>query len=277
MNKELNNSVNPKEYETFSMDDIKKTILDPSISLVFDFDDTIVRTSPLQRKAIESVVAEKVGELAISHEFAMKNLRGKSPEDIFNIVYSHYFGINDTNLIKESVEAREQSLVDQVNNSTANLNSLLFPGIENMIRTLRSQNKPAGIASHSGDKFIQTFMKKALVDGQPIIDIFPETAIVGGDSIRKRSTEITITETPTLLYKPHGFSVFSAAHSLDSSQKNRIFYCGDSATDASCIEANSNLLGLIVNNDKDQLSTLRENYRDVSNIIFINSLSEIFP
>src|SRR3989338_6017344 len=241
----------PFSTELPSQTEICGLILDPNSTLVFDFDDTIAKTSPFQRQAIQGIVEANSGlKLEIDHEFAMQHLRGKQPDEIFRIVYRNYCNINDEELIMLSVEQREDALVAQVLNASE-LNSSLMFGVDTLIRKLRTARKQAGIASHSGDKFIKAFLEKAMIDGTPIADVFPATTIVGGETIRRVATEVNTSESSEItLYKPIGFSIYAAACAIDKKLPNAILYIGDSKIDLQSSMGRVDMIGLIINDNE---------------------------
>ena len=264
--------------EMRSIKEIKDMILSPNVALVNDFDETIASTVHFQRESYTNSVKKVLGiDFIITEEFGRTQLRGRSGLEICRILFRHFGNVEDETLVAQAVGLR-RDVLERLVNEEANLTKYLMPGIDEMVRMLRSLGKKAGIASQSPDGFIHAFLQRAEVDGKSIEDIFPKDAVVGETTVQGIETALSLVSQPvdnSLLYKPVPFPIYLAAARVQHREGDHILYVGDHNVDAQCVIGKKNMTGLIVNKDEGKRNELCLMYGQQGNIVTVGSLREV--
>lgn len=233
------------------------TLREPSVKKVFDFDGTLFRTGHIHAESSKLTFADLDSDIIISPEL-VTSFRGKSDEQIFAMIFG-----DDQGMIRAAIEARTAHLIHLARNLDSP-DSILLPGVDNVIRTLRRTGQKAGIASASPDDFVLEILGKTEVDGQMIIDVFPEAKICGSSTIRRVSPDLA---------KPSPFSLLQAADGGLQMSTAPLQYIGDSRVDAqSVINFPGDATGIIASPD---YQTLRTEFDGYGNIIFVQTLGHI--
>lgn len=263
--------------ERVDLNQIKDMILDPNVSLVYDFDETIAGTSHLQRESYRNAVEEVLNiSFEITEEFGRTQLRGKTGPEICRILLKHFGNIEDEALVAQAVALRK-NVLQRLVNAEENLTQYFIPGVDEMVRSLRRTGKKAGIASQSPDGFIHEFLQRATVDGEAIGDVFPKDAVVGETTIQGIEAAFSLLNQPldSSLYKPVPFPIYLAAARVQQRESNHILYIGDHNVDAQCVVGKQNMTGLIVNKDEGKRTELSLMYGEQRNIVIVGSIEEV--
>ena len=264
--------------ERASVNQIKGMILDPNVSLVMDFDETIASTIHFQRASFTDAVREVLNvNFVITEEFGRTQLRGKTGLEICRILFKHFGNVEDKKLVAQAVALRN-NVLERLIIVEENCTRYLIPGVDQMVRGLRKAQKQAGIASQSPDGFIHTFLQRAIVDGKIIEDVFPKDAVVGETTVQGIEAAFALlnqSTDPFLLYKPVPFPIYLAAGKIRQRESDHILYVGDHNVDAQCVVGKQNMTGLIVNQSEGKRKELSLMYGQQRNIVIIGSLMEV--
>lgn len=199
-------------------------LIDPTVLKVFDFDGTISATDSLQKKSSDNTFKEMgIDDINITPELAA-SFRGKSDEEIYALI----LGEERSHLISTAIETRAHQLITLAEHEE-NPKELLLPGVEDIIRVLRTTGQQAGIASASPDEFINELLRKTEIDGEPIDDVFPVGKVVGSTSV-ERATDLYTPE-DAILTKPHPYSIIIGAQNMHAPVSRPVMYVGDSTVD----------------------------------------------
>ena len=86
---------------------IYKMLVDPHISVVFDFDNTLFDTDSFHKNAVINVAESLLErEIILTPELINQELKGHSGRVIFEIIFRKFAGVEDTSLVVRAVELR---------------------------------------------------------------------------------------------------------------------------------------------------------------------------
>lgn len=243
--------------------DITAQFCDPSVAKVFDFDGTLFNTNDIQRRSSDDTFRKLGLAINITPEFAA-SFRGKSDEEIYALI----LGEDQHELIRTATDTRSRLLVELAE-ELDDPSSLLLSGVSDAVRMLRHTGQTAGVASASPDAFVHEFMRKTVVDGTAIDDVFPTYRVSGATSIKAAAARGYTSALP----KPSPFSIMCAARGMNEPDPRSILYVGDSHVDVRSIVSFPGAIGgLIVSSKHEQLRA----GVDSPNILFTGALSDIW-
>lgn len=254
-----------------SLREVREMLISPDILTVFDFDNTMFKTSNFHKTSFQGALDALGRSLKITPELGAK-LRGGGDEEILGILLDASGGV-DKGLLLRAINQRKEILMQAVK-ADGDLAAYLMPSIPDAIRSLRACGKKVGIASASPDGFVQEFVTRVNVDGTSISDVFVSGAIVGGTTVRSIHNALSVDgDSLPSLNKPNPFSIRYSASRISGEQKYPILYIGDGSVDALSVSGNQNMIGLIVNaEDHDKL---RKEFERDENIIVVGSIEEV--
>lgn len=216
---------------------ITKFLCNNELTIVCDFDHTIVNTSFFHKTCLAEIMKEfQIQNKDLSH------LRGKTEFEIWSEIQK-IFSQKITFL--DFVNRRSRILEKLVNENKKIVE--VIPGIEILIREMRIKKYQSGIATNSPERFVNSMLSKIMVDKKPISDVFPSNKVVGICTLINKAR---YPEEVNKLLKPNPLSVFMAA-GLEKETTHPIIYIGDGVSDIELLNhpLSQNIVGIIINDN----------------------------
>lgn len=257
---------------------------------VFDFDETLFRTSAFHRRSFD-LVLETLGVRDPIPRSYVSLLRGKIDWEVFHVLFSIARGMGPESTeamptLPAMVEGLERmfhgtSLQEQISFCVEIRRDFLFrsleaglpeqvPGLDTLVAWLRKTELVCGIATASPERFVHEVIARS-----GMVDVFPSHLVVGSTTLEQEEARHDYAR--GYLAKPHPFSVYLAAQRVRAAigveaEGSPFVYIGDSMTDCLLLDGCHDITGIIVNKERRAEFSSR-----FPALTFIDHLGELVP